>query len=166
MARAKADETKQDNGTTATMVTMVGQPGDAPDKAVEYTIPSNSAKFQDYVATLSGMPLDGAYEDFIDGLRKRVRQEAYEAVQSESTWITVGKDAQGNAIRKDLLTFPVDKFVAAFNYQWNGLSAKATMLDKTVEELDRGFGAWRAASRKHSDAGKVKIAVDGTVSVV
>lgn len=167
MPRAKADEVKSDNGTVRELVTAVGQPGEnTPDVMVTYSLPSNALKFQEMLLNLTGDALNEAYTDYCDGVRTRVRQAAYVAAQSESTWITTGKDAQGNAIRKDLLTFPVDKFAAAFNFQWNGLSAKAAMLDKTVDELDRGFGAWRAASKKHVESGKLKLATDGTVSVV
>ena len=163
MARSIKDEEKANDGTTMLMETKVGQPNDAPDKLVQYSLPTDS-HFKAFIAGLSGETLAEAYSDYCAGVRDRVRSDAYDAAKQESTWITVGKDKNG-PIRKNLMDFPVDKFVAAFNYQWNGLSAKAALLDKTVDELDRGFGAWRAAAKKHSEDGKVTVGGDGTLAV-
>lgn len=171
MPRAKADEMKSDNGSTKVMTTIVGQPGDAADKPVDYEIPSNADVFQKFVASLTAESLTQGYADYCEGLRKRIRQDAYDAAASESTWITVGKDAQGNAVRKDIMTFPVANFIKSYNFQWGGLSSKAEMLSLggptvTVDDIDRGFGAWRAAARRHAAEGRLKMADDGTVAVV
>lgn len=153
------------NGTK-TVTVEVGQP-DGTIKDATYTVPSSDARFQSWVASLTGESLADAYVMYEYGVDRRTRQAAYTAAKSESTKFRVaGKEI-------DLMDYPVGNFVVAFNGQLGTIAMKAMLAGVSSEEAEKshGFGPWRAAARKHAsteDGNKASVTIkeDGSLELI
>lgn len=187
MPKAKVEKVTPDGAGWERVTVDVGQP-DGTTKAAVYRRPdastletllvaggSDKVDLAQYFPDYSGDPSTETVKEFVTrmfrvALDKKARQDAYEAAQAESTFVTVGKE------RKNVMDISVPKFIATFNGLRGAIMGRALLVSGGDGEPDAeaiasaeksvGFGPWKVAARKHVEEKHATMRSDGTLEAV
>jgi len=184
MPKPKQERIVNDDGVNRTVEIETAAGGEEKGTVkATYTIPSNASAFQHMVLGLTDSPDGGAfvksvfgpnrdgqdesplafvYRMYVSAIDKAQRASVYEAVQAESTIITV------NGEKIDLMTYKPKNLVTAINGMRGHRASQLALLgvedanasesaDK-VKALDKGlkFNQFQTAGRKLTEAGTAK----------